>query len=172
MASGRNGDWNRSRASGVIWSCMYRASLPLAVPWSYRFHGKMAIRPRPPAPMDRSTPRPTEIKLHQKSRLLEIAFDDGKRFSLPCEYLRVFSPSAEVRGHGPGQEVLQVGKRDVEIREIEPVGNYAVKLAFSDGHDTGLYSWDYLHELGEKQESSWKSYLARLEAAGASRDPK
>lgn len=122
--------------------------------------------------MDRNTPRPTEIKLHQKSRILEIAFDDGSRFSLPCEYLRVFSPSAEVRGHGPGQEVLQVGKRDVEIKEIEPVGNYAVKLAFSDGHDTGLYSWEYLHELGEKQESSWKSYLARLEQAGASRDPK
>jgi DUF971 family protein len=122
--------------------------------------------------MNRNTPRPTEIKLHQKSRLLEIAFDDGKRYSLPCEYLRVFSPSAEVRGHGPGQEVLQVGKRDVEIKEIEPVGNYAVKLAFSDGHDTGLYSWEYLHELGEKQESSWKSYLARLEQAHASRDPK
>ena len=125
-----------------------------------------------PFPMDRNTPRPTEIKLHQKSRILEIAFDDGQRFSLPCEYLRVFSPSAEVRGHGPGQEVLQVGKRDVEIKEIEPVGNYAVKLGFSDGHDTGLYSWEYLHELGEKQESSWKSYLKRLEEAGASRDPK
>lgn len=122
--------------------------------------------------MDRNTPRPTEIKLHQKSRLLEIAFDDGSRYSLPCEYLRVFSPSAEVRGHGPGQEVLQVGKRNVEIKEIEPVGNYAVKLVFSDGHDTGLYSWEYLHELGEKQESSWKSYLARLAEAGASRDPK
>jgi len=122
--------------------------------------------------MDRNTPRPTELKLHQKSRLLEIAFDDGKRYTLPCEYLRVFSPSAEVRGHGPGQEVLQVGKRNVEIREIEPVGVYAVKLVFSDGHDTGLYSWEYLHELGEKQESSWKSYLARLEQAGASRDPK
>ncbi|MCM2329195.1 MAG: DUF971 domain-containing protein [Lysobacter sp.] len=122
--------------------------------------------------MDRNSPRPTEIKLHQKSRLLEIAFDDGKRYTLPCEYLRVFSPSAEVRGHGPGQEVLQVGKRNVEIKEIEPVGSYAVKLAFSDGHDTGLYSWDYLHELGEKQESSWKSYLARMEEAGASRDPK
>lgn len=122
--------------------------------------------------MDRKPPRPTEIKLHRKSRLLEVAFEDGARFSLPCEYLRVFSPSAEVRGHGPGQEVLQVGKRDVEIREIEPVGVYAVKLVFSDGHDTGLYSWEYLHELGEKQESSWKSYLARLEQAGASRDPK
>ena len=95
--------------------------------------------------MDRHTPRPTEIKLHQKSRLLEVAFDDGQRFSLSCEYLRVFSPSAEVRGHGPGQEVLQVGKRDVEITAIEPVGSYAVKLVFSDGHDTGLYSWEYLH---------------------------
>jgi DUF971 family protein len=122
--------------------------------------------------MDRNTPRPTEIKLHQKSRLLEIAFDDGQRFSLPCEYLRVFSPSAEVRGHGPGQEVLQVGKKAVGIMAIEPVGTYAVKLVFSDGHDTGLFSWDYLYELGEKQESSWKSYLARLGQAGASRDPK
>ncbi len=122
--------------------------------------------------MDRNSPRPTEIKLHQKSRLLEIAFDDGKRYTLPCEYLRVFSPSAEVRGHGPGQEVLQVGKRDVGIEAVDPVGVYAVKLVFSDGHDTGLYSWEYLYELGEKQESSWKSYLARLEQAGASRDPK
>ena len=117
-------------------------------------------------------PTPTEIKLHQASRKMEIAFSDGARFELPFEFLRVYSPSAEVRGHGPGQEVLQVGKRDVEIKEIEPVGSYAVKLVFSDGHDTGLYSWDYLHELGEKQESSWKSYLARMEAAGASRDPK
>ncbi len=122
--------------------------------------------------MNKAAPRPTEIKLHQKSRILEVAFDDDKRFSLSCEYLRVFSPSAEVRGHGPGQEVLQVGKRDVEIKDIEPVGAYAVKLVFSDGHDTGLYSWDYLYELGETQESSWKSYLARLEQAGASRDPK
>ena len=122
--------------------------------------------------MRKNTARPTDIKLHQKSHLLEIAFDDGSHFNFPCEYLRAFSPSAEVRGHGPGQEVLQVGKRDVEIKEIEPVGSYAVKLVFSDGHDTGLYSWDYLYELGEKQESSWKSYLARLEAAGASRDPK
>ena len=122
--------------------------------------------------MNKTAPRPTEIKLHQKSRILEVAFDDDKRFSLSCEYLRVYSPSAEVRGHGPGQEVLQVGKRDVEIKDIEPVGAYAVKLVFSDGHDTGLYSWDYLYELGETQESSWKSYLARLEQAGASRDPK
>ncbi len=120
--------------------------------------------------MDPKAPRPTEIKLHQKSRLLEIAFEDGQRYELPCEYLRVFSPSAEVRGHGPGQEVLQVGKREVGITEVEPVGVYAVKLVFTDGHDTGLYSWEYLHELGERQATNWKSYLARLEQAGASRD--
>jgi DUF971 family protein len=123
------------------------------------------------AGLSKGVPQPTEIKLHQKSRALEIAFADGKVFRLTCEFLRVFSPSAEVRGHGPGQEVLQVGKRDVEITAIEPVGSYAVKLVFSDGHDTGLYSWDYLYELGEKQESSWRSYLARLEQAGASRGP-
>jgi len=120
--------------------------------------------------MDKNTPRPTEINLHQQSRVLDIVFDDGKSFSLPCEYLRVFSPSAEVRGHGPGQEVLQAGKREVNIREIEPIGVYAVKLAFTDGHDTGIYSWDYLYDLGVKQDSNWKSYLARLEQAGASRD--
>ena len=121
--------------------------------------------------MDRKTPRPTEINLHQASRVLDVTFDDGASFSLPCEYLRVFSPSAEVRGHGPGQEVLQTGKRDVNISAIEPVGVYAVKFVFSDGHDTGIYSWDYLHELGAKQESNWKSYLARIERAKASRDP-
>jgi DUF971 family protein len=115
------------------------------------------------------TPRPTEINLHQVSRVLDVAFDDGRSFSLPCEYLRVFSPSAEVRGHGPGQEVLQAGKREVGIRAIEPVGVYAVKFVFTDGHDTGIYSWDYLHELGTKQEANWKSYLARLENAKASR---
>ena len=120
--------------------------------------------------MDRKSPRPTEITHHQKSRQLEIAFDDGKRYTLPCEYLRVFSPSAEVRGHGPGQERLQAGKRDVTITEVEPIGHYAIRPTFSDGHDTGLYSWEYLYELGEKQASSWKSYLARLEQAGASRD--
>ena len=120
--------------------------------------------------MDRKSPRPTEIKLHQTSRVLEVTFDDGTQFRLPCEYLRVHSPSAEVRGHGPGQEVLQVGKRDVNIASVEPVGAYAVKLAFSDGHDTGIFSWDYLYELGTKQESNWKSYLARLEQAGKSRD--
>ena len=121
--------------------------------------------------MDRSTPRPTDITLHQKSRVLEVAFDNGARFELPCEYLRVYSPSAEVRGHGPGQEVLQVGKREVGINAVEPVGMYAVKLVFTDGHDTGIYSWDYLHDLGTKQDSNWKTYLARLAQAGKSRDP-
>jgi DUF971 family protein len=120
--------------------------------------------------MDRNTPRPTEITLHQKSGVLDVAFDDGQRFSLPVEYLRVFSPSAEVRGHGPGQEVLQVGKRDVGVNAVEPVGVYAVKFVFSDGHDTGIYSWDYLYDLGKKQQSNWKSYLARLEQAGLTRD--
>jgi DUF971 family protein len=114
-------------------------------------------------------PTPTEIRLHQKSRVLEIAFDDGRSFRLSYEYLRVFSPSAEVRGHGPGQEVLQVGKRDVEIRHVEPVGSYAIQPIFSDGHDTGIYSWDYLYELGLEQEARWASYLDRLNAAGQSR---
>jgi DUF971 family protein len=118
-----------------------------------------------------ATPVPTEIKLHQASRVLEVAFADGRVFTLPCEFLRVYSPSAEVRGHGPGQEVLQVGKREVTITAIEPVGTYAVKLVFSDGHDTGLYSWDYLYELGRDQETLWQRYLERLAQAGASRDP-
>jgi len=115
-------------------------------------------------------PRPTEIKLHQKSRVLEIAFDDGKLFRLECELLRVYSPSAEVRGHGPGQEVLQPGKKDVEIAAVEPVGNYAVRLVFSDGHDTGLYSWDYLYGLGVDKERLWKEYLGRMAKEGASRE--
>ena len=114
-------------------------------------------------------PKPTEINLHQVSRVLDVAFDDGRRYSLPVEYLRVFSPSAEVRGHGPGQEVLQAGKREVNIDAIEPVGVYAVKLVFSDGHDTGIYSWDYLYDLGAKLDSNWKSYLARLAQAGKDR---
>lgn len=113
-----------------------------------------------------NTPRPTEIKLHQQSRRLELAFDNCMHFVLPCEYLRVYSPSAEVRGHGPGQEVLQVGKEDVNIVGIEPVGQYAVKLTFSDGHDTGLYSWDYLFELCMRHEELWQQYLDRLAAAG------
>src|SRR5215212_3801872 len=120
--------------------------------------------------LDANSPIPTEIKLHQGSRVMEIAFDNGRRFQLPYEFLRVYSPSAEVRGHGPGQEVLQVGKRNVGVTAIEPIGMYAVKLVFSDGHDTGIYSWEYLHELGRKQESNWKTYLARLQQAGKSRD--
>lgn len=122
------------------------------------------------AGLDDTTPAPTEIKLHQKSRVLEIAFADGKRFTLPFEFLRVYSPSAEVRGHGPGQETLQTGKRNVEITTVEAVGNYAIKPVFSDGHDSGLFSWDTLYELGRNHERNWQDYLARLEAAGASRD--
>ena len=117
-----------------------------------------------------SAPQPTEITLHQASRVLEIAFSDAAVFRLPCEFLRVFSPSAEVRGHGPGQEVLQTGKKDVAINAIEPVGAYAVRLVFSDGHDTGLYSWDYLYEIGRNQEALWQRYLERMREAGATRD--
>jgi DUF971 family protein len=120
---------------------------------------------------DKAAPIPTEIKLHQVSRKLEIAFDNGARFELPYELLRVYSPSAEVRGHGPGQEVLQVGKKNIEIKGIEPVGAYAVSLTFSDGHDTGIYSWDYLYELGENHAALWDRYLGRMAAAGASREP-
>ncbi|RXZ43332.1 gamma-butyrobetaine hydroxylase-like domain-containing protein [Crenobacter cavernae] len=116
------------------------------------------------------SPMPTELRLHSQSKILEIAFEDGARFELSCEYLRVYSPSAEVRGHGVGQEVLQVGKRDVNITAIEPVGHYAVKLVFTDGHDSGLYSWDYLYELGARREQYWQDYLNRLAAAGAARD--
>ena len=116
-----------------------------------------------------NSPRPTEIKLHQQSRELELTFDDGKSFRFSCELLRVYSPSAEVRGHGPGQEVLQVGKKNVNITAIDPVGTYAVKLVFSDGHDTGLYSWDYFYDLGMKQEYYWQTYLSRMDQAGASR---
>lgn len=114
---------------------------------------------------------PTEIILHQKSKQLELAFDDGARFQLAFEYLRVMSPSAEVKGHGPGQETLQYGKRDVLLNEIEPVGSYAIKLTFDDGHDSGLYSWDYLYDLGSNQQARWAEYLEALEAAGKSRDP-
>ena len=112
---------------------------------------------------------PTELNLHRQSRVLEITFDDGAHFNLPCEYLRVYSPSAEVQGHGPGQEVLQVGKEEVGIDQIEPVGNYAVCLHFDDGHNTGIYSWDTLYLLGAEHEHRWKDYLARLEAAGYQR---
>ena len=100
---------------------------------------------------------------------MEIAFDDGRTFRLPYEYLRVFSPSAEVRGHGPGQEVLQVGKKDIEIRQVEPVGSYAIQPTFSDGHATGIYSWDYLYLLGIEQDSRWAAYLKQMDASGSSR---
>jgi DUF971 family protein len=114
-------------------------------------------------------PRPTDVNFHKKSRVLEISFEDGKTFSLPCEYLRVYSPSAEVRGHGPGQEVLQIGKENVNIEKIEPVGNYAIQLYFDDGHSTGIYSWETLYTLGANQDELWREYLDRLKKAGHQR---
>jgi len=114
---------------------------------------------------------PTEITLHQKSKTLEIAFDDGARYRLPFEFLRVYSPSAEVRGHGPGQEVLQVEKQNVNLTEVIPAGSYALKLVFDDGHDSGLYTWDYLYELGKNQDARWQDYLRQMEGAGESREP-
>jgi DUF971 family protein len=122
------------------------------------------------AGLSKDSPIPIEIRLHQKSRRMELVFDDDKRFDLPYELLRVYSPSAEVRGHGPGQEVLQTGKREIAITALEPVGGYAVQPVFSDGHNTGLYSWDYLYWLGANRDALWQEYLARLEQAGASRD--
>jgi DUF971 family protein len=112
---------------------------------------------------------PTEITLHQKSKVLEIAFDDGSRFNLPFEFLRVHSPSAEVQGHGPGQEVLQVGKKDVNITGVEPVGSYAMQITFDDGHDSGLYTWETLYRFGKNQDAMWKEYLAQLKAADKNR---
>ena len=114
---------------------------------------------------------PSDVKLHQVSRVLELVFPNGRHFRLPYEFLRVHSPSAEVRGHGPGQETLQIGKRDVTITAVEPVGHYALRPTFSDGHDTGIYSWEYLHELGANHDELWQRYLDRLRAAGASREP-
>lgn len=114
---------------------------------------------------------PTEIRLQKKSRQLVLAYDDGTRFELSFEYLRVNSPSAEVKGHGPGQEVLQTGKENVQVTAIEPIGHYAVRLVFDDGHNTGLYSWSYLFELGTERDSKWQAYLDRLEAAGYARQP-
>ncbi len=116
-------------------------------------------------------PRPTAINLHRKSRELELSYANGESYRLPCEYLRVYSPSAEVKGHGPGQEVLQTGKLKVGISDIKPVGHYALQLVFDDGHDTGLYAWDYLYDLCINQPQRWQDYLDRLAAAGASRDP-
>lgn len=112
---------------------------------------------------------PTDIKLHQQSRKLEVSFEDGQRFTLSCEFLRVYSPSADVRGHSPEQAVLQLGKEQVNIKDIEAVGNYAVKLVFDDGHDTGLYTWDYLYELGSRHTEYWRRYIAALSAAGVER---
>jgi len=116
-----------------------------------------------------SKPIPTELNLHRQSRVLEITFNNGSHFNLPCEYLRVYSPSAEVQGHGPGQRVLQVGKEEVNIDKIEPVGNYAVCLYFDDEHNTGIYSWEYLYRLGNDHEQNWKDYLQELEQAGHKR---
>ncbi|MCG6887327.1 MAG: DUF971 domain-containing protein [Proteobacteria bacterium] len=120
-----------------------------------------------------NNPKPTDINLHQASRVLEITFNDGSRFELPVEYLRVYSPSAEVQGHGPGQGVLQIGKQDVNIEKIEQVGNYAVQLSFDDNHDTGIYSWDTLYNLGKNYDQLWQEYLDKLKAAGHERpEPK
>ena len=117
-----------------------------------------------------NTPQPTSITVHQQSRVLEVGFADGVQFRIPFELMRVYSPSAEVQGHGPGQEVLQTGKREVGLADLAQVGNYAVQPSFSDGHDTGIFSWDYLYFLGSQQDDLWGKYEARLQAAGMSRD--
>lgn len=122
------------------------------------------------AGLNQDTPTPTALTVHGASRVLEVQYADGAAFRLPFELLRVYSPSAEVQGHGPGQEVLQTGKRDVSIVAVEPVGNYAIKPIFSDGHESGLYSWQYLYELGSRQTELWQDYLDRLQAAGADHD--
>ncbi|TGO03648.1 1-(5-phosphoribosyl)-5-[(5-phosphoribosylamino)methylideneamino] imidazole-4-carboxamide isomerase [Candidatus Thiomargarita nelsonii] len=121
--------------------------------------------------MTKNTPIPKEINLHQKSRVLELTFDTGEQFELSCEYLRVYSPSAEVRGHGPGEETLQIGKADVNIDKIEPVGTYAIQLSFDDGHDTGIYSWDWLYHISKNHEKLWQTYLDKMEKAGEKRAP-
>lgn len=115
------------------------------------------------------TPKPTEISLHKKSRILEITYEDGEHFELSCEFLRVHSPSAEVQGHGPGQGVLQIGKEDVVINKIEPVGSYAIQPSFDDGHDTGIYSWETLYDMGKNKDRYWQEYLQKLEIAGHKR---
>lgn len=121
--------------------------------------------------MSKTPPIPTGIELHQATKVLDLVYSETERFALSCEYLRVYSPSAEVRGHGPGQEVLQTGKINVTINAIQPVGNYALQLVFSDGHDSGIYSWDYLYQLCQQQQSWWQNYLDELSKAGATRDP-
>ncbi len=122
------------------------------------------------AGLQAGAPTPTALTVHGQSRVLEVGFSDGAVFRLPFELMRIYSPSAEVQGHGPGQEVLQTGKREVDLINLEPVGNYAVKPSFSDGHDSGLFSWDYLYFLGREQERLWSDYFKRLEAAGVDRD--
>ena len=122
------------------------------------------------AGLNKDTPAPESLTLHGASRVLEIGFADGKTFRIPFELMRVYSPSAEVQGHGPGQETLQTGKRHVTIEAIEPVGNYAVKPTFSDGHDSGLFTWEYLYFLGDQQQALWAEYEQRLQAAGVQRD--
>lgn len=122
------------------------------------------------AGLNKDTPTPLDITVHSASRVLEIAFSDGQAFRIPFELMRVYSPSAEVQGHGPGQETLQTGKRDVTLVALEPVGNYAVQPTFSDGHESGIYTWDYLHFLGSQQAQLWDDYLQRLQSAGVDRD--
>jgi len=122
------------------------------------------------AGLSTATPNPTGITLHNKSKVLEVSFADGQSFRIPFELMRVYSPSAEVQGHGPGQEVLQTGKREVGVIDLASVGNYAVQPTFSDGHDSGIFSWDYLYFLGSEQDRLWADYLARLQAAGVERD--
>jgi len=121
--------------------------------------------------MVNKTPIPTEIILHQNDRRLTVSFESGEQFQFTCEFLRVYSPSAEVRGHSPDQAILQVGKADVNIKEIEPIGNYAVRLHFDDGHDSGIYSWDWLYHLGQQHDQLWQTYLEELEKAGQKRSP-
>src|SRR5690606_34569951 len=151
-------DWRRSRWSALPASRVLRLALPF-VPARFP---QMAVT-------DSDSRVPVRIVVHQASRVLELEYADGRNYRLPFEFLRVYSPSAEVRGHGPGQEVLQTGKAEVGIDSVQAVGNYAIQPQFSDGHATGLYSWDYLQRLGENQASMWADYLARLEKAGASR---
>ena len=122
------------------------------------------------AGLDSQTPQPTAITVHQQSRVLEVGFSDGRQFRIPFELMRVYSPSAEVQGHGPGQEVLQTGKREVDLVSLEPIGNYAVQPTFSDGHATGIFSWDYLYFLGSQQDELWRRYEQRLQEAGVDRD--
>jgi DUF971 family protein len=131
------------------------------------FSGKRGILM---AGLQAGSPTPTALTVHSQSRLLEIAFSDGAEFKIPFELMRIYSPSAEVQGHGPGQETLQTGKREVNIVELEPIGNYAVKPVFSDGHESGLFTWDYLYQLGSEQNRLWEDYDRRLQAAGVERD--